>query len=88
MLDERIKQAMAIAHRAEGFLAYLYGKGLIGRGDEVRSAVESLLAFETTQYPDFVVSARIEVADALARLLDSHGYDSGERRRSTTQGES
>ena len=85
-LAERIQQAIGTAYRAEGFSAYLYGKGLIGKGDEVRGAVESLLALETTMCPDFVVETRSEVAEALALLFVAHGYDSG-KRRYTTQGE-
>jgi hypothetical protein len=45
----------------------------------VREAVQSLLTLEGTAFPDFVVEARIEVAEALSALLDRHGYDSGKR---------
>jgi hypothetical protein len=86
MVTERIQQAIDVAHRAEGFAEYLSEKGLIGKGDEVREAVASLLALEIAVFPDCVVSARIEVADALAVLLNTHSYDSGKRRYATTQG--
>lgn len=76
MIEEQIKQAINTAHRAEGFSEYLHARGLIGRGNEVREAIPSLLALETTMFPDFVLEARIEVANALAILLDTHGYDS------------
>jgi len=80
MLAEQIKYAIDTAYRAQGFSVYLHGKGLIGRGNEVREAIPSLLALETTMFPDFILEARVEVANALAILLDAHGYDSGERR--------
>jgi len=87
-LAERIQQAIDTAYRAEGFAEYLSGKGLIGKGNEVRGAVESLLALETTMCPVFVVETRIEVAEALAHLLVASGYDSGKRRYATTQEQS
>ncbi len=72
-----VQQVIAIAHRARGFAQHLHAQGLIGRGNEVRAAVESLLSLETTTYPDFVLAARMEVADALNTLLDQHQYDAG-----------
>jgi len=87
MIEEQVKQAMNTAYRAEGFPEYLSGKGLIGRGNEAREAIRSLLALEETMYPDFVVQTRIEVAQALARLLDSHRYNSGKCQDVATHGE-
>jgi hypothetical protein len=88
-LSERLQRAIDTAYRAQGFPEYLHGQGLIGRGNEVREAIASILLLtEVTAYPPFALEPKIEIADALAVLLDAYRYDSGKRSATTTQGNS
>jgi len=87
-LLERRQQAIDTAYRAQGFPEYLHERGSIGRGNEVRQAITSILLLtEMMACPPFAIGSKIEIADALAVLLDAYNYDSGKRSAHNTGGQ-
>ncbi len=80
MQEEAIKRAIDTAYRAKGFAEKLHREGYIRRGDIVREVRERILSLETEQYPAFVITAILETAEVLRRMLDKANYDSGERK--------
>ena len=82
MREEEMKRAIDIAYRAKGFSEKLHQEGFIRRGDIVRDARERILRLETENYPESVITAVLETAEVLQRMLDKANFDSGERKYS------
>jgi hypothetical protein len=68
------------AHK--GLLKKLHQEGFIRRGDVVRDTREQILRLETENYPESVITAILETAEVLKRMLDKANFDSGERKYS------
>jgi hypothetical protein len=79
-MQEAMKRAVDIAHRAKGFAEKLHQEGFIRRGDIVLDARERILRLETENYPESVITATLETAEVLKRMLDKANFDSGERK--------
>jgi hypothetical protein len=78
--EEAVKQAIAIAYRANGFAEKLHREGNTRRGDIVRETRERILSLETEQYPACVLVSILETAEVLKRMLDKANFDSRERK--------
>jgi hypothetical protein len=63
-------------------LKKLHQEGFIRRGDVVRDTREQILRLETENYPESVITAILETAEVLKRMLDKANFDSGERKYS------
>jgi hypothetical protein len=63
-------------------LKKLHQEGFIRRGDIVRDTREQILRLETENYPESVITAILETAEVLKRMLDKANFDSGERKYS------
>ena len=79
-MREEIKRAVDLAYRAEGFAEKLHEQGFIRRGDIVRDTRERILRLETENSPESVITAILETAEALKRMLDKANFDSGKRK--------
>ena len=79
-MQKAMKRAVDIAYRAKGFSEKLHQEGFIRRGDVVRDTREQNLRLETENYPESVITATLETAEVLKRMLDKANFDSGERK--------
>src|SRR5260370_25006085 len=75
MREEAVKQAIAIAYRANGFADKLHREGNTRRGDIVRETRERILSLETEHYPACGLVSILETTEVLKPILDKANFD-------------